>query len=141
MLRELPLPHPGCGVPELLHRQHHVLVLELDLFRQHLYGVTRLALGRQVAQVEPDLQTKLQEVNAMLSGSPNSLEVREEETFWRSIDAITKDWQQQLLTWANNAQETLKMLDAEEPAARAVLVTAPAGLTACRWFTVHHAFS
>jgi small-conductance mechanosensitive channel len=78
-------------------------------------------LQASVTEMEPDLQTKLQAVNVMLSGTPNSLEVREEENFWRGIDAFTTGWQQQLLTWANNAQDTLKMLDNEEPAWRATL--------------------
>jgi small-conductance mechanosensitive channel len=74
-----------------------------------------------VAQLDPDLQTKLQEVNTMLSGSPNSLEVREEETFWRGIHAIAGGWEQQLLTWANNSQATLKLLDSQEPSWQATL--------------------
>jgi small-conductance mechanosensitive channel len=74
-----------------------------------------------VAEIEPDLQTKLQEVNSMLSGSPNSLEVREEENFWRGIDVIAAGWERQLLTWANNAQDTLKVLDTQEPLWQATL--------------------
>ena len=74
-----------------------------------------------VVEMEPDLQTKLQEVNTMLSASPNTLEVREEENFWRGVDTIASGWQQQLLTWANNAQATLKMLDVQEPAWQATL--------------------
>jgi small-conductance mechanosensitive channel len=74
-----------------------------------------------VAEIEPDLQTKLQEVNEMLSGCPNTLEVREEENFWRGVDVIASDWQQKLLTWANAAQETLNYLDTQEPAWQATL--------------------
>src|SRR5262249_34497846 len=57
----------------------------------------------------------------LLAGSPNSLELREEETFWHGIDSFTTEWRQQLLTWAKSAQDTMKMLDKEEPVWSATL--------------------
>jgi len=74
------------------------------------------AIQAAVAEMEPSLATKQEEVNSLLSGSPNSLQVREEENFWRDMQDSTSGWQQQLLAWANAAQDTLAMLDAQEPA-------------------------
>ena len=58
----------------------------------------------------------------MLAGSPNSLEVREEENYWRGMAAYTASWQQQLLTWANDAQAAITMVDTQEPVWTATLV-------------------
>ena len=74
-----------------------------------------------IADLEPSLETKQQEVNAVLAATPNSLEIREEENYWRGIKSYTNGWQQQLLNWANSAQTTLTMLDAQEPAWAATL--------------------
>ncbi len=74
-----------------------------------------------IADLEPSVETKQQEVAAMLAGTPNSLEIREEENYWRGIKSYTSGWQQQLLNWANSAQATLTMLDAQEPAWAATL--------------------
>lgn len=74
-----------------------------------------------IADLEPSLETKQQEVNALLAATPNSLEIREEENYWRGIKSYTNGWQQQLLNWANSAQTTLTMLDAQEPAWAATL--------------------
>lgn len=74
-----------------------------------------------IAEVEPDLRSKQQEINTMLAGSPNSLELREEENFWRSMESYADGWEQQLLSWANNAQDAINLLDAQEPAWAATL--------------------
>src|SRR3974390_1678272 len=74
-----------------------------------------------VAEMEPTIATKQEEVNTLLSGTPNSLQVREEENFWRGMQGSTAGWQQQLLAWAHAAQDTLAMLDAQEPAWAATL--------------------
>jgi small-conductance mechanosensitive channel len=74
-----------------------------------------------VSQLEPDLQSKQEQTKILLSGTPNSLEVREEENFWRGVQSYTKDWQRQLLDWANNAQKAIQMLDKEEPTWAATL--------------------
>ena len=74
-----------------------------------------------VAAMEPTLATKRDEVDSLLSGSPNSLQVHEEENFWRGMQDSTKGWQQQLLDWAHAAQDTLAILDSQEPAWAATL--------------------
>ena len=79
------------------------------------------AIQNSISELEPDLQSKLQEVKALLSGSPNSLEVREEENYWRAIEGFGVGWEQDLLTWANNAQAIISTLDAQEPAWAATL--------------------
>ncbi len=67
------------------------------------------------------MDSKVEEANRLLAGNPNSLEVREAETYWRGIATFTNSWQQQLLTWANDAQAIVKMVDAQEPVWSATL--------------------
>ena len=67
------------------------------------------------------LNSKLEEGSRLLSGNPNSLEVREEENYWRGMAAFTASWQQQLLTWANDSQNAINMVDAQEPVWAATL--------------------
>ena len=79
------------------------------------------AIQDEVSELEPDLKSKQEQAQSLLSGTPNSLEVREEENFWRGIQSYTNDWQRQLLDWANNAQAAIRLLDKEEPAWAATL--------------------
>src|SRR5215472_3501719 len=122
---ELPAPTPeqpaAIPLPEVAARSQ-------DLARALREYAAKLPTPEQidkikgaVNEIEPSLQTKLEEVNNLLAGSPNSLELREEETFWHGIDSFTTEWRQQLLTWAKSAQDTMKMLDKEEPVWSATL--------------------
>ena len=79
------------------------------------------AIQTAIAELEPSVATKQQEVNELLAGTPNSLEIREQESYWRGIKTYTAGWQQQLLAWANSAQAAVNMLDAQEPAWAATL--------------------
>ena len=79
------------------------------------------SIQTSIAQLEPDLQSKQELEKSMLAGTPNSLEIREEENFWRGMKSYTNDWEQQLLQWANSAQAAINMLDAQEPVWAATL--------------------
>ena len=68
-----------------------------------------------LAELQPEMQSKKKEVDALLSSTPNSMEVREQETYWRGMQTYTDAWQSQLLTWANNAQTAIQKLNEQEP--------------------------
>lgn len=135
ILKEKPkVPVPTQELPAALPEQAAAIPLpdvaarSLELSQMLRDAASKLPTRDQIDgiqsainELEPDLQSKLQDVDAMLSGSPNSLEVREEENYWRGIEGSAVGWEQQLLTWANNAQSTLNMLDAQEPAWAATL--------------------
>ena len=70
---------------------------------------------------EEDLQSKLKEVDALLAGAPSSLEVREEENYWRATQKDTATTRQQLLDWANAAQSAIQKLQAQQPSWNATL--------------------
>jgi potassium-dependent mechanosensitive channel len=80
------------------------------------------ALQKGISENSELIDSKLEDANKMLAGSPNSLEVREEENYWRGMAAYTASWQQQLLTWANDAQAAITMVDTQEPVWTATLV-------------------
>jgi potassium-dependent mechanosensitive channel len=79
------------------------------------------SLHKDITDNETVINNKVDEANRLLAGNPNSLEVREEENYWRGMAAFTASWQQQLLTWANDAQGAVTMVDGQEPVWTATL--------------------
>ena len=73
------------------------------------------SLQKNVNDNEALINSKVEEANRLLGGSPNSLEVREEENYWRGMATFTASWQQQLMAWAKDAQAAVNMVDAQEP--------------------------
>ena len=61
------------------------------------------------------LETKRKEVDALLAGTPTSIELREQETYWRGFQGLSTGWRQQLLGWANAAQGAVDQLNKLEP--------------------------
>ncbi len=61
------------------------------------------------------LETKRKEVDALLSGTPTSIELREQETYWRGFQGFSTGSRKQLLAWANTAQGAVDQLDKLEP--------------------------
>jgi potassium efflux system protein len=68
-----------------------------------------------------DLNTREKEVGELLSGTPNPMELREQEKYWRATQQETADLRRQLLEWANAAQSALQHAKALEPAWQATL--------------------
>ena len=61
------------------------------------------------------LRSKQKEVEALLAGSPNALEVREQETYWTAFSNEGAATRRQLLDWANSAQATVQQLQGLQP--------------------------
>ena len=115
-LQPVPIPLPDVAARSL------VLSQQLRDIESKLPTREQLdEIKTSISELQPDLQSKEQELKTLLGGTPSSLEVREEENYWRGIQVYTTDWQQQLLGWANNAQAAINMLDAQEPAWAATL--------------------
>ena len=68
-----------------------------------------------------ELQRRQKEVEVLLEGTPSTLELREEENFWRSKQKETADMRGQLLAWANAAQGGLQQLQAQMPVWKSTL--------------------
>ncbi len=122
---ELPAAIPEQPVPISLP---DVAARSMDLGQALRDASAKLPTADQIDSLQKDIgdngaliDSKVEEANRLLAGNPNSLEVREEENYWRGIAAFTASWQQQLLTWANDAQATVNMVDAQEPVWSATL--------------------
>ncbi|HUO61103.1 MAG TPA: mechanosensitive ion channel domain-containing protein [Candidatus Acidoferrales bacterium] len=73
------------------------------------------AINSGIAEHGTTLNTKREEVEALLSGSPSSSELREQENYWRGFQNLSSGWRKQLLGWANVAQGAVDQLDKLEP--------------------------
>ena len=85
---------------------------------------TRDAITQMKADLDDrdePLQVKQHELQALLAGTPSSLEVREQENYWRAVERECADSRRQLLAWANLAQSALQQLQQQEPEWKATL--------------------
>jgi potassium-dependent mechanosensitive channel len=73
------------------------------------------AVDAAIADHGATLDTKRKEVNALLAGTPTSIELREQETYWHGFHNFSSSWRRQLLAWANTAQGAVDQLDQLEP--------------------------
>ena len=61
------------------------------------------------------LRARQKAVEDLLATNPTTLEIREEENFWRSKQKETALLREQLLTWANAAQAGVQQLQGQRP--------------------------
>jgi len=114
-------PAVSIPLPEVAARSQELAQMLRDLSSQLPTADQLNAMRTSLLELQPELQSKKKEVDALLSSTPNSLEVREQETYWRGMQTYTDAWQNQLLTWANNAQAAMQKLDEQEPVWAATL--------------------
>ena len=119
--QELPASIPeqvvplSIPLPEVAARSQELAQTLRDLSSQLPTREQLDSMRTSLAELQPELQSKQKEVDVLLSSTPNTLEVREQETYWRGMQTYTDAWQSQLLTWANNAQAAVQKLDEQEP--------------------------
>ena len=70
---------------------------------------------------DTELNAREGELDALLQGAPSTLELREQEHFWRSEQAQTSGLRRQLLDWANSAQSALRQVQTQLPYWQATL--------------------
>ncbi len=70
---------------------------------------------------DKELDARLNEIEALLAGTPSTLEFREQENYWREKQAGTVNQRRQLLDWANAAQSAMQQVHAQLPAWQATL--------------------
>ena len=68
-----------------------------------------------IAEHGETLETKRKEIDDLLGSTPSSIELREQETYWRGFQTSTTGWRKQLLGWANSSQAAVDQLDRLEP--------------------------
>jgi small-conductance mechanosensitive channel len=72
-------------------------------------------LSDAISQYAMALEIKHKDADALLSSSPSSLELREQETYWRAFQTSSAVWRKQLLSWANAEQAAIDQLNQLEP--------------------------
>ena len=111
---EPPAPQ-SIPLPEVAARSQELSQKLRDLASQLPTREQLDAMHTSLSELVPELQSKQKEVDLLLTSTPNSLEVREQETYWRGMKTYTASWQQQLLTWAINSQAVIQKVDEQEP--------------------------
>jgi small-conductance mechanosensitive channel len=112
-----PAPPPSLAIPlpDVAARSEDLKRLLHDVADQ-LPAPDQLEGSKAVLdEREKELQSKLTEADALLAGAPSSLEIREEENYWKATEKDTAATRQQLLDWANAAQSAIQKLQAQQP--------------------------
>lgn len=73
------------------------------------------ALSNAISDYGAAIDAKRKEADALLASSPASLELREQETYWRAFQTSSAIWRKQLLGWANAEQAAIDQLNQIEP--------------------------
>ncbi len=117
---QAPAPQPPAApqiipLPEVA-MQSEQLTLSLSNLSASLPKPEDLkALNAAIKEHAATLDTKRKEVEALLSGTPTSIELREQENYWHSFQTVSSDWRKQLLASANTAQKVLDEVAKVEP--------------------------
>jgi len=70
---------------------------------------------------DEELNSRAKDVDALLTGTPNTLELREQENSWQKEQSGTAGVRRQLRDWANAAQSALQQVQAQQPIWQATL--------------------
>ena len=73
------------------------------------------AIKATLDERDDSLHAKHEEVQALLTGTPSALEVREQETYWGVFSNEGAAMRRQLLDWANVAQSAMQQLQDLQP--------------------------
>lgn len=73
------------------------------------------AVSNAITEYGAAIDAKRKEADALLASSPASLELREQETYWRAFQTSSTIWRKQLLGWANAEQAAIDQLNQIEP--------------------------
>jgi potassium efflux system protein len=117
----VPVPPTAIPLPDVAARSEELkrMLREISeqLPTQEQLDATKAALDERDEQ----LQSRQKEVDGLLSGTPSTLELREEENYWKAKQKETADLRTQLLEWANAAQSGIQQLQAQQPVWNATL--------------------
>jgi potassium-dependent mechanosensitive channel len=110
-----PAPPTAIPLPDVAARSEDLKRTLRDITdhlpTQDQLDATKAALDERDEQLE----SRQREVESLLSGTPSTLELREEENYWRAKQKETSDLRAQLLEWAKAAQAGIQQLQAQQP--------------------------
>ncbi len=79
------------------------------------------AIQSQLQERSAQLTMQQKETDALLAATPNTLELREQDNFWRNKQKETAGTRRELHDWANAAQSAVQQITAQQPAWNATL--------------------
>lgn len=114
-------PAVGPSVPQVIPLPE--VAMQLEQLTQTLIDVSASlpaddqlqGLSTAINQYGAAVEVKRKEADALLASSPASLELREQETYWRAFQTSSAVWRKQLLGWANAEQTAIDQLNQLEP--------------------------
>jgi small-conductance mechanosensitive channel len=117
----VPVPPTAIPLPDVASRSEE-LKRNLRAVSEQLPTPEQLDTAKvTLDENDRQLQARLKALDELLAGTPSALELREEETYWRSKQKDTAQLRLQLLTWANAAQSGTQQIQAQQPIWNATL--------------------
>ncbi len=110
-----PQPPAPIPLPDVAMRAEELMRLLRDINSQLPAREQLDAVKATLDERDASLQAKHKEAEALLAGSPNALEVREQETYWGAFSNEGAATRRQLLDWANAAQSAVQQLQTLQP--------------------------
>ncbi len=108
-------PPAAIPLPEVSARSEELARLLRDTTDQLPTREQLDALKATLVERDATMQAKRKEVDTLLAGSPSSMEVREQETYWHVFSTEGAAARKQLLDWANAAQSAVQQLQVLQP--------------------------
>jgi potassium-dependent mechanosensitive channel len=116
-----PSPPQVIPLPEVAMRLEELTQTLIDVAANLPADDQLQGLSNAISQYGAAVESKRKEADALLASSPASLELREQETYWRAFQTSSAVWRKQLLGWANAEQRAINQLNQLEPTWAATL--------------------
>ena len=124
-----PAPAPPATPPQPVAIPLPDVATRSEDLKRLLRGLSeQLPTADQLAAIQAQLQDRSaqltmqqKETDALLAATPNTLELREQDNFWRNKQKETAGTRRELHDWANAAQSAVQQITAQQPAWNATL--------------------
>ncbi len=124
-----PAPPPPATPPQPVAIPLPDVATRSEDLKRLLRGLSeQLPTADQLAAIQSQLQDRSaqltmqqKETDALLAATPNTLELREQDNFWRNKQKETAATRRELHDWANAAQSAVQQITAQQPAWNATL--------------------
>ncbi len=110
-----PKAQTAIPLPDVAMRAEELMRLLRDINSQLPAREQLDAVKAVLDERDAPLEAKQKEAETLLAGSPNALEVREQETYWGAFSKEGAATRRQLLDWANTAQSAVQQLQSLQP--------------------------
>ncbi len=119
-----PAPQPASlaiPLPDVAARSEDLTRMLRDIVNGLPTSQQLEAMRTTLDERREELQSKQQDLDALLAATPSTLEIREEQNYWQAMEEETALSRRQLLDWANAAQSAIQQLQAQLPQWKATL--------------------